>query len=302
MINIAGEDSKVDFQLAGEDQFFSNMASTVSALHTIIIMLMFLSLSLTMLLGMTQRYQELINQANEEANNNVPTNPVFGPVRSNRNCGLHPEIINTLPTKTYRADEQEGSPADSSGDDGCCPICLCEYSDGDELRVLHCDHAMHKECLDAWLITNPTCPKCRYSMAELVDDSGPMSQLRSMRFSRSRRSAALSRFLGHIDFDSEPGEVEFELAETPRGILWSPVEMANSSTNRPRDILTAEAMDEVGSSNWRAARRRRQRRRSTRLASLRSNVSRLQSQRRAGSRGGTIVPLESLDEDDNEIT
>ena len=295
MINIAGEDSKVDFELAGEDQFFANMASTVTALHTIIIMLMFLSMSLTMLLGMTQRYQELMNQAaNEEASNNVPTNPVFGPARSNR--GLHPQIINTLPTKTYRASEQEGCPADSSGDDGCCPICLCEYSNGDELRVLPCHHAMHKTCLDAWLITNPTCPKCRYSMAELVDDSGPMTNLRSMRFSRSR-SAALSRFLGHVDLDSEPGEVELELAETSTGISIRPVHNAN-----PREILTAEAMEEIGSSNWRAARRRMQRGRSTRLASLRSNLSRLQSQRRAGSRGGTILPLESLDEDDNQIT
>lgn len=295
MINIAGEDSKVGFELAGEDQFFANMASTVSALHTIIIMLMFLSMSLTMLLGMTQRYQELINQANEEAGNNVPS-PVFGPVRSNR--GLHPQIIGTLPTKTYIADEQEGCSADSSGDDGCCPICLCEFSNGDELRVLPCGHEMHKTCLDAWLITNPTCPKCRYSMADLVDDS-PMTQLRSMRFSRSR-SAALSRFLGHVDLDSEPGDLE--LAETSTGTIL-PVDVGNSSTNRPlREILTAEAMDEVGSGNWRAARRRRQRRRSTRLASLRSNVSRLQSQRRAGSRGGTILPLESLDEDDNQIT
>ncbi|ORY73308.1 hypothetical protein LY90DRAFT_503161 [Neocallimastix californiae] len=43
-----------------------------------------------------------------------------------------------------------------------CIICLCEYEDQDELRVLHCKHAFHKQCIDQWIskyVNN--CPVCR---------------------------------------------------------------------------------------------------------------------------------------------
>jgi len=43
-----------------------------------------------------------------------------------------------------------------------CTICLCEYEDQEELRVLHCKHAFHKQCIDQWIskyVNN--CPVCR---------------------------------------------------------------------------------------------------------------------------------------------
>jgi len=43
-----------------------------------------------------------------------------------------------------------------------CTICLCEYEDKDEIRVLHCKHAFHKQCIDEWIskyVNN--CPLCR---------------------------------------------------------------------------------------------------------------------------------------------
>lgn len=54
-----------------------------------------------------------------------------------------------------------------------CPICLCDYEppprveDGasdvswEPLRLLPCRHAIHKDCLDPWLVVSGRCPVCQ---------------------------------------------------------------------------------------------------------------------------------------------
>lgn len=40
-----------------------------------------------------------------------------------------------------------------------CGVCLIDFDDGDELRVLPCGHHFHRECIDHWLLTSSTvCP------------------------------------------------------------------------------------------------------------------------------------------------
>ena len=55
MINVAGENAAVDLSMAEADSIYDNYEKTITALHTIVFMLMFMSISLTLLLGLTQR-------------------------------------------------------------------------------------------------------------------------------------------------------------------------------------------------------------------------------------------------------
>ncbi|GAA0142322.1 hypothetical protein LIER_03249 [Lithospermum erythrorhizon] len=43
-----------------------------------------------------------------------------------------------------------------------CAICLTEYADGDEIRLLpQCGHKFHIQCIDKWLMSHSSCPSCR---------------------------------------------------------------------------------------------------------------------------------------------
>jgi len=42
-----------------------------------------------------------------------------------------------------------------------CAICMCDYENGEEYRVLPCGHDFHKGCIDQWLKKKALCPLCR---------------------------------------------------------------------------------------------------------------------------------------------
>nr|CDJ86768.1 Zinc finger domain containing protein [Haemonchus contortus] len=45
-----------------------------------------------------------------------------------------------------------------------CSICLDEYAEGTELRVLFCGHEFHPKCVDPWLLSNRRCPLCQFDV------------------------------------------------------------------------------------------------------------------------------------------
>lgn len=287
MINIAGKGSNVNLAMAEEDAIFDDYERTITALHTMMIMLMFLSISLTLFLGLTQRYQELLAQAHDdrEAGMAMAVQDFSGDVvPTRRGNGLHPEIIDTIPRKIY----SENDATDES--EQCCPICLVDYEDGDELRVLPCGHCLHISCLDAWLTRNPSCPSCRYSLRELVDDRS-MLQLRTLR-SRLSNHTAFVRFLGNenaggIEMTDAP-LTRVDVVDLRHLSSLSLSEVDSATVSREESHLEGDTVDDPdqrrGIRDWRS--RRRQMHRDRRLPTFRGR----------GNYRRSRVPLVDVDE------
>ncbi|KAK9670497.1 hypothetical protein RND81_13G205300 [Saponaria officinalis] len=81
------------------------------------------------------------------------------------------KVVESLPKLTYN-NKSAGSltsvsgPAAEAGEADCA-ICLSEFVDGDEIRVLpRCNHVFHVACIDTWLIGSQSfcCPSCRQTL------------------------------------------------------------------------------------------------------------------------------------------
>lgn len=108
----------------------------------------------------------------------------YGPDPSTMERGLHglgTPVLANFPAKSY-IDSYFDSAKDVQ-----CSICLSEYRKEDVLRILpHCGHYFHISCVDLWLLQNSTCPVCRISLRENIDNKCSMQPLFS---SRTRASA-----------------------------------------------------------------------------------------------------------------
>ena len=54
----------------------------------------------------------------------------------------------------------------------CCPVCLDDVSEGDEILCVPCDavHVGHWECLNKWLKQASSCPCCRFQLPDASQD------------------------------------------------------------------------------------------------------------------------------------
>lgn len=75
------------------------------------------------------------------------------------NKGIKKKVVEALPKFAYDSGKQDTGGKLSTGD---CAICLTEYVNGDEIRVLpQCGHGFHVDCIDKWLGSHSSCPSCR---------------------------------------------------------------------------------------------------------------------------------------------
>lgn len=69
---------------------------------------------------------------------------------------LGSDATRNLPTRKYLEGEEKIER---------CAICVEDFKDGDTLRVLPCEHAFHKACIDEWLINHSAlCPLCKFEV------------------------------------------------------------------------------------------------------------------------------------------
>ncbi|KAM0975097.1 RING-H2 finger protein ATL80-like [Malus sylvestris] len=82
----------------------------------------------------------------------------IGSASSSANKGLKKKVLQSLPKFTYGTGGAEPPPKLDSE----CAICLGEFAEGHEIRVLpQCGHVFHVGCIDTWLGSHSSCPSCR---------------------------------------------------------------------------------------------------------------------------------------------
>ncbi|XP_076826952.1 E3 ubiquitin-protein ligase RNF115 [Brachyhypopomus gauderio] len=78
------------------------------------------------------------------------------------------EKISSLPTVIVSQEQ-----ADSSME---CPVCKEDYTVGEPVRQLPCNHFFHSDCIVPWLELHDTCPVCRKSLSGDDSSSEPASE------------------------------------------------------------------------------------------------------------------------------
>ncbi|KAK1262771.1 RING-H2 finger protein ATL80 [Acorus gramineus] len=84
------------------------------------------------------------------------------PAASNEGPTDCPEELLSMPVIVFSTEEE------ASFETASCAICLEDFAEGEELRVLpKCGHVFHKECIDQWVVTRSSfCPMCRVRVVE----------------------------------------------------------------------------------------------------------------------------------------
>ncbi|NWZ65954.1 RNF43 ligase, partial [Acrocephalus arundinaceus] len=92
------------------------------------------------------------------------------------------QAIGQLATRRYQPQARPAlrwDSASSCSSAPVCAICLEEFSEGQELRIISCSHEFHRECVDPWLQQHHTCPLCMFNI--LARDSGDQAMAASSR-------------------------------------------------------------------------------------------------------------------------
>ncbi|KAI9437606.1 hypothetical protein H4582DRAFT_1956160 [Lactarius indigo] len=99
-----------------------------------------------------------------------------------------------------------------------CPICIVDFDDGDDVRVLPCEgkHVFHQACVDPWLLElSSSCPICRHdfqALETMLAGGEPVERRASQppRFSRYLRFAR--RHHRHRMEEQDPTDPPLSLA------------------------------------------------------------------------------------------
>ncbi|KAL6867983.1 hypothetical protein J3F83DRAFT_85559 [Trichoderma novae-zelandiae] len=78
------------------------------------------------------------------------------------------ETRDAAPVAESRGAAEAAPPAGNAG----CSICTEDFREGEDMRVLPCNHKFHPNCIDPWLVNvSGTCPLCRLDLHETALDA-----------------------------------------------------------------------------------------------------------------------------------
>ncbi|RYP56025.1 hypothetical protein DL771_012189 [Monosporascus sp. 5C6A] len=89
----------------------------------------------------------------------------------------HPVTSSRPETPAPVVSQQNRPSAEDDGDEHVgCSICTEDFTVGEDVRVLPCDHKFHPQCVDPWLINvSGTCPLCRLDLRRPATTDGEAS-------------------------------------------------------------------------------------------------------------------------------
>ncbi|KAK4264794.1 hypothetical protein QN277_025924 [Acacia crassicarpa] len=136
----------------GDGNFDANVIMVLSVL----LCALFCSLGLNSIIRCALRCSNIIVLSNNNGSSlNLPAAALVA------NTGVKKKALKTFPTVTY------SSELNLPGLDTECVICLSEFKNGHRLRILpKCNHGFHVHCIDKWLRSHSSCPKCRHCLIQ----------------------------------------------------------------------------------------------------------------------------------------
>lgn len=130
---------------------------------------------------------------------------------------------------TFKQKDVRGEACDSASKK-CC-ICLEDFVEGQQLRILPCFHRYHQCCIDEWLCRSDECPLCKFRIT--ADDTALMDSIEvSSHGSATPRSPPLATI--------ESGSGETDESVQGRDRFWSHAVGVNDALHDD-DFLNAGA-------------------------------------------------------------
>ncbi|OIW17832.1 hypothetical protein TanjilG_02460 [Lupinus angustifolius] len=133
----------------GSHNFDSNVVMVLSVLLCALIC----SLGLNSIIKCALRCSNLAIHIDSSSTSNPPSGLA--------NTGIKKKALKTFPIVTYSAG------LNLPNLDTECVICLSDFTNNDKVRLLpKCNHGFHVPCIDEWLSSHASCPKCRQCLIE----------------------------------------------------------------------------------------------------------------------------------------
>ncbi|WOL05324.1 RING-H2 finger protein ATL8-like [Canna indica] len=99
-----------------------------------------------------------LRRSSAEPSSAPPRPPIPPPPRK----GLKKKALRAMPTLSFVSSSADAAASSGGIELVDCAICLAEFADGDDVRVLpQCGHGFHAACVDTWLGAHASCPSCR---------------------------------------------------------------------------------------------------------------------------------------------